>query len=239
MRWWGRGLAKGRRGREKRGGEEKDAKGVLREWRRHLSLEGLQRQVLGEAAFSTRPNAPPFLPKLSSAAPPHPSPNLGWRECDPRTGISGEREGKERVRRAARLLGRSALRAGRAATGSPPLRYCLAPSGLTELNWQTWRRGEERAKVAALFSLRFLDAQLPGPRARRKLREKSNAVRTATVCQRRAHFLNRLPAATERIGADSARSRGRAPHWAAQARDLEEGKERRERIAGRVCSLLF
>lgn len=64
MRWWGRGLAKGRRGREKRGGEEKDAKGVLREWRRHLSLEGLQRQVLGEAAFSTRPNAPPFLPKL-------------------------------------------------------------------------------------------------------------------------------------------------------------------------------
>lgn len=63
MRWWGRGLTKGRRGRGERGGEEKDVKGVLREWRRHLSLQGLQRQVLGEAAFSIRPNAPSLPPQ--------------------------------------------------------------------------------------------------------------------------------------------------------------------------------
>lgn len=51
-------MTKGRRGSRERGGEEKDVKGVLREWRRHLSLGGLQRQILGEAAFSTHPNAP-------------------------------------------------------------------------------------------------------------------------------------------------------------------------------------
>lgn len=61
-------------------------------------------------------------------------------------------------------------------------------------------------------------------------------MRTATVCQRRAHFLNCLPAATERIGADSARSRGRALHWAARAeiakKERKEEKESREE-AGR------
>lgn len=73
--------------------------------------------------------------------------------------------------------------------------------------------------------------QRPGRGAQQKLREKSNAARTATGCQRRAHFLNLLPAATERRNTDSARSRGQAPALGCPGLRLgrRNGKKRRKR----------
>lgn len=59
----GRGLTKGRRGREERREEEKDVNGVLSEWSRHLSLEGLQRQVWAMPRSPPGQKSLPFLSK--------------------------------------------------------------------------------------------------------------------------------------------------------------------------------
>ena len=71
------------------------------------------------------------------------------------------------------------------------------------------------------------EPSLPGPRTLLCLEKKSNVARTAPRRQWRAHFPNRLPAATERRRADSSRSRGQAPHRSSRGREWGGGEERR------------
>ncbi|XP_019492088.1 PREDICTED: uncharacterized protein LOC109379710 [Hipposideros armiger] len=96
-----------------------------------------------------------------------------------------------------------------------------------------WRTRQSRERGLGQLPPPAASPQRPGRGAQQKLREKSNAARTATGCQRRAHFLNLLPAATERRNTDSASSRGQAPRTGLPRPATGETKRKEKEKAGR------